>query len=77
MRRMKMRLKKTHVILATSEIDGIFPEGLQVAEIIQVDPLEERAYFYELWAKPTAGNLGTLSLVFVMSPQGLDSEEMD
>ncbi|MBA3602694.1 MAG: rod shape-determining protein MreC [Parachlamydiaceae bacterium] len=69
-------LLKVHDILATSGMDGIFPEGLQVAEIVQVDPLDEGAYFYELRAKPTAGNLDTLSLVFVMSPQGFDSEEM-
>ncbi len=69
-------LLKVHDILATSGMDGIFPEGLQVAEIVQVDPLEEGAYFYELRAKPTAGNLDTLSLVFVMSPQGLDLEDM-
>ncbi len=69
-------LLKVHDILATSGMDGIFPEGLQVAEITQVDPLEEGAYYYELRAKPTAGNLDSLSLVFVMSPQGFDSEEM-
>lgn len=70
-------LLKVHDILATSGMDGIFPEGLQVAEVVQVDPLEEGAYFYELYAKPTAGNLDSLSLVFVMSPQGYDAEEVE
>ncbi|MBA3238116.1 MAG: rod shape-determining protein MreC [Parachlamydiaceae bacterium] len=68
-------LLKIHDILATSGMDGIFPEGLQVAEIVSIDPLEEGGYFYELQAKPTAGNLDALSLVFVMAPQGFDPED--
>lgn len=68
-------LLKTHDILATSGMDGIFPEGLQVAEVVYVEPLEEGSYYYELQAKPTAGNLDSLSLVFVMAPQGFDSND--
>ncbi len=67
-------LLRVHDILTTTGMDGIFPEGLQVAEVIHIDPLEEGAYYYELQAKPTAGNLDTLSLVFVLSPHGYDSE---
>lgn len=68
-------LLKVHDILATSGMDGIFPEGLQVAEIVKVEPLEEGSYYYELQARPTAGNLDSLSLVFVMAPQGFDSND--
>lgn len=68
-------LLKVHDILATTGMDGIFPEGLQVAEVIKVEPLEEGAYYYELQARPTAGNLDTLSLVYVMAPQGFDSSD--
>lgn len=70
-------LLKVHDILATTGMDGIFPEGLQVAEIVSIAPLEEGAYFYELQAKPTAGNLDALSLVFVMAPQGFDPDDSD
>lgn len=68
-------LLKVHDILATSGLDGIFPEGLQVAEVVHVEPLEEGSYYYELQARPTAGNLDSLSLVFVMAPQGFDSND--
>lgn len=68
-------LLKAHDLLCTSGLDGIFPEGLQVAEVINVDPLEEGSYYYELQAKPTAGNLDALSLVFVMAPQGFDPQD--
>lgn len=68
-------LLKAHDILTTSGMDGIFPEGLQVAEVVKVDPLEEGGYYYELQAKPTAGNLDSLTLVFVMPPQGYDPED--
>lgn len=68
-------LLKVHDILATSGMDGIFPEGLQVAEVVHVSPLEEGSYYYELQARPTAGNLDALSLVFVMAPQGFDSND--
>lgn len=68
-------LLKVHDILATTGMDGIFPEGLQVAEIVNVEPLEEGSYYYELQARPTAGNLDSLSLVFVMAPQSFDTDD--
>ncbi|MGZ3732779.1 MAG: rod shape-determining protein MreC [Parachlamydiaceae bacterium] len=68
-------LLKVHDLLVTTGMDGLFPEGLHVAEVISVEPLEEGAYYYQLQAKPTAGNLDSLSLVFVMAPQGFDPED--
>lgn len=68
-------LLKPRDLLITSGMDGIFPEGLQVAEVTRVFPLEEGSYHYELQAYPTAGNLDALSLVFIMAPQGFDPED--
>jgi rod shape-determining protein MreC len=68
---------KSHDILATTGMDGIFPEGLQVAEVVSVAPLEEGSYFYQLQALPTAGNFDALSLVFVMAPQGFDPDDVE
>lgn len=67
-----MPLLKVNDLLVTTGMDGIFPPGLRVAEITKVDLLREGDYYYTLEAKPTAGNLDDLSLVFVISPLGYD-----
>lgn len=68
-------LLKVGDLLVTTGMDGIFPEGLKVAEIIKIDMLKEGDYYYDLEAKPTAGNLNDLSTVFVIPPLGYDSGE--
>jgi len=62
-------------LLVTTGMDGVFPPDFLVAEIIQVHPLKEGDYYYELDALPTAGNLDELNLVFVIPPVGYDPEE--
>jgi cell shape-determining protein MreC len=63
---------KVHDLLVTTGMDGVFPAGLHVAEVTSIHTLKEGDYYYELEAKPTAGNLQELSLVFVMPPLGYD-----
>jgi rod shape-determining protein MreC len=63
-----MAILQVNDLLVTSGMDGVFPPGLQVAVVTDISPLREGDYYYELEAKPTAGNLDELSLVFVMPP---------
>ena len=63
-------------LLVTSGLDGVFPFGLRVAEVTFVQPLREGDYFYELEAKPIAGELDALSLVNVLPPLGFDSSRV-
>lgn len=59
---------KVNDILVTTGMDGIFPPGFQVAIVTEIKPLNEGDYFYELEARPVAGPLEELSLVFVLPP---------
>ncbi len=70
-----MPIIKTNDLLVTTGFDGIFPEGLFVAEVTKIFPLREGAYTYEIEAVPTAGNLDTLQTLFVIPPVGYDEEE--
>lgn len=64
---------KLNDILITTGMDGIFPPGFQVAIVSHIGLLKEGDYFYDLEARPIAGPLEELSLVFVLPP--LTSEE--
>jgi cell shape-determining protein MreC len=64
-------LVKEGDLLMTTGMDGIFPAGLQVGYVTKVLPLQEGDYYYELEAKPAAGNLDELTLVFVLPSSGL------
>ena len=57
-------------LLVTSGLDGIFPSGLHVGTVTAISPLKEGDYTYSIEATPAAGNLDTLSLVFVLPPMG-------
>ena len=59
---------KVNDILVTTGMDGIFPPGFHVAAVTHISLLKEGDYFYELEAKPLAGLLEELSLVFVLPP---------
>lgn len=63
---------KVNDLLITTGMDGVFPPGLHVAQVTNIHMLKEGDYAYELEAKPTAGNLDELSLVFVIPPLGYD-----
>lgn len=62
-------------LLVTTGMDGVFPEGLKVAEVTRINSLKEGDYYYELEAKSLAGNLEDISLVFIISPLGYDAED--
>lgn len=62
-------------LLVTTGMDGVFPEGLLVAEVSKVFPLREGAYTYELEAVPVAGSLDTLQTLFVIPKVGYDPDD--
>ena len=68
-------LIKENDLLVTTGMDGVFPPGLQVAEVRWVKPLKEGDYYYEILAEPTAGNLEGISSVMVIPPLGYDENE--
>lgn len=68
-------LLKVGDLLVTTGMDGVFPEGLKVAEVTKIFPLKEGDYYYDLEAKPTAGPLEDLSIVFVIPPLGYDPSD--
>jgi rod shape-determining protein MreC len=59
-------------LLITTGMDGIFPKGLEVGIVEKILPLKEGDYGYDLEAIPAAGNLNSLSLVFVLPPQYIE-----
>lgn len=66
---------KLNDILVTTGMDGVFPPGFYVAVVTKINPLQEGDYYYDLEAKPTAGNLHELSFVYVIPPVGYDTNE--
>lgn len=66
---------KQNDLLVTTGMDGIFPAGLKVAIVTKIKLLKEGDYFYELEAKPAAGNLNELSRVFVIPPLGYHEQD--
>lgn len=68
-------LLQVHDLLVTTGMDGIFPAGLHVAEVTFIAPLKEGDYYYEILAKPTAGNLDELEQVIVLPPCSYSSED--
>lgn len=59
-------------LLVTTGLDGVFPAGLRVAIVSNVDQLKEGASSYEIEAVSTAGNLDELVHVFVLPPLGFE-----
>ena len=68
-------LLQVNDLLVTTGLDGVFPPGLQVARITKLFPLKEGDYYYELEAKPTAGNLDEISYMFILKPIGYEPED--
>lgn len=60
-------LLKVDDLLITTGLDGLLPEGLHVAIVTKVSPLEEGDYFYEIEASPSK-NLNSITYVSVLSP---------
>jgi rod shape-determining protein MreC len=56
-------------LLVTSGLDGVFPPGLRVAAVADVETLREGAYFYSLMADPLA-DFEELQAVQLLPAQG-------
>ena len=69
------QMLQPHDLLLTTGMDGVFPAGLRVAEVVEVDMLREGSYTYGLTARPTVGHLDELTLVFVLPPVGYQEED--
>ena len=63
-----IQILKVADVLVTTGMDGLFPPGFQVATVTEVGLLKEGDYFYTLEARPIAGPLEELALVFVLPP---------
>lgn len=63
---------KVNDLLVTTGLDGVFPPGLNVAEVAKIKPLKEGDYYYDLEAIPTAGNLHDLNWLYVIPPVSFD-----
>lgn len=68
-------LLQVNDLLMTTGMDGTFPAGLKIAKVTSIHPLKEGDYYYELEAKPTAGDLENLSVVFIIPPLGFDPDD--
>ncbi len=63
-----MPILKVGDLLVTTGMDGVFPPGIPVARVTHIDQLREGSYFFELKARPTAGNLHNLRRVTILPP---------
>ena len=63
-------------LLVTSGLDGIFPEGLKVAIVNSIAPLQEGAFSYDLTARPAAENIMEVRSVLVLPPHGGEELKM-
>lgn len=67
---------KTGDLLVTSGLDGIFPEGIPVAYVKQVDKLKEGDFYFSIRAVPYAPHLNQLADVFVLPSLSLHEENI-
>ena len=63
-------------LLVTTGLDGIFPEGIPVAYVKQVDKLKEGDFYYSIRAIPCATHLNQLKNVFVLPSITLHEENI-
>lgn len=63
-------------LLITSGLDGLFPEGIPVAIVTEVLPLEEGDTYYTLFAKPIATELEDLHEVEILPSLETDLSEL-
>jgi rod shape-determining protein MreC len=68
-------LLKNGDLLMTTGMDGIFPEGLEVARVKEVLPLSKGAVAYELLAEPIVKNLDSIQTVFILPPYTYQTED--
>jgi len=63
-----MPLIKKGDLLITSGLDGIFPRGLKVGIVSDIEKLTETAYAYDIEADAVVDNLNELTMVFILPP---------
>jgi hypothetical protein len=63
-------------LLVTSGLDGLFPEGLDVALVTSIAPLDEGDVAYNLEAEPLFGPLEEISAVDILPPLPFDSRDL-
>jgi len=63
-------------LLVTSGLDGLFPEGLDVALVTYVQNLEDGDVAYEIFAEPLFGAAEEIREVQVLPPQPFDSSDL-
>ena len=61
-------LLQTGDLLITTGLDGLFPRGLKVATVVEVFPLQEGDYYYELLAEPLVDLWQDFSYVYILPP---------
>ncbi|MEG1542422.1 MAG: rod shape-determining protein MreC [Victivallaceae bacterium] len=62
-------------ILVTTGFDGVFPEGIPVAEVVTVIMPQEGDYILELEAQPLVKDLDLLNEVIVLPPVNFNSDD--
>ena len=62
-------------LLITTGMDGVFPAGLKVGKVSQINLLKEGDYYYEIEAAPSAKDLDDLSVVYVLPSLGYDTKD--
>lgn len=55
-------------LLVTTGFDGLFPKGLNIAEVTKVYPLKEGDFYYNLEAKTLLGSFNSLEYLQVIPP---------
>ena len=70
------KIIKKNDLLITSGLDGVFPEGIPVAIVTRVEPLEEGDTHYTIWAKPIATELQDLHEVDIWPSLQTDLSEL-
>lgn len=64
-------------LLVTTGMDGVFPAGLKVGQVIHVYPLQEGACAYEVDAEALAGDFNEMTFVTVLPPLHQDDFLID
>lgn len=72
----KMPLIQNEDLLVTTGLDGVFPEGIMVARVKQVDPLKDSSYYYTLIAEPIEKSFNYLKIVEVIPPVEFQYEDV-
>jgi len=67
---------RTGDLLVTSGMDGIFPEGLKIANVHTIFPLTEGAFAYDILATPSAHDILDLEYVTILPPHDFDPDKL-